>query len=103
MSDSIKEGLVTTNWADYTSVTACTIPTTCSSCTSSYFKASTVANNLRCAWNRASSSGGSCETSTAATPIGNFDCPTDSSNSSKPGCTACQKTKLLDTPTWISA
>jgi len=103
MSDSIKEGIDTIDWTKLSQVTACTIPNTCSYCTNSYFKGSPVANNLRCAWNMASSSGGSCETSTAATPIGNFTCPTDSSNSSKPGCTACQKTKLLDTPTWISA
>jgi hypothetical protein len=105
MSDSIKEGIDTIDWSKLTQVATCTRSTTCSSCTSSYFKGSTVADNLRCAWNSASSSGGSCETSSVSTPIGNFTCPTgssNSSNSSKPGCTACQKTKLLDTPTWIS-
>lgn len=102
MSDSIKEGIDAIDWTRLTQVAACTIPSTCSSCASSYFKGPTEANNLRCAWNSASSSGGSCETSSASTPIGNFTCPTGSSGSSKPGCTACQKTKLLDTPTWIS-
>ena len=103
MSDSIKEGIDTIDWSKLTSVkTTCVADgKTCSSCTSSYFKGSSVADNLRCAWNSASSSGGSCETSSASTPIGNFTCPTGS-DSSKPGCTACQKTKLLDTPTWIS-
>ena len=101
MSDTIKEGVDTIDWSKLTQVAACTRPSTCSSCTSSYYPGSSTADYIRCAWNSASSSGGSCETSSASTPIGNFTCPTGS-DSSKPGCTACQKTKLLDTPTWIS-
>jgi len=102
MSDSIKEGIDTIDWSKLTQVASCTRPSTCSSCTSSYYPGSSTVDNIRCAWNSASSSGGSCETSTASTPIGNFTCPTGSGSVTKPGCTACQKTKLLDTPTWIS-
>jgi hypothetical protein len=103
MSDSIKEGL-DIDWTKLSPVkTNCVVNNkTCDTCTKSYFKGPTVADNLRCAWNSASSSGGSCETSSASTPIGYFTCPTSSVTVTPPGCTACKKTVLLDTPTWIS-
>ena len=97
---SIKEGF---DWGGYTPVkNNCSIDgTTCATCISSYMKYSDTNDNIRCAWNSASSSGGSCETSSATTPVGYFTCPS-SDTVTKPGCTPCQKTKLLDTPTWMS-
>ena len=100
VSDSIKEGL-DIDWTKLGTVASCTRPSTCSSCVQSYYPGSSTADNIRCAWNSASSSGGSCETSSATTPVGYFTCPS-SNTVTKPGCTPCQKTKLLDTPTWMS-
>ena len=75
VSDSIKEGIDTIDWSKLTQVAACTRSTTCSSCVQSYYPGSSTADYIRCAWNSASSSGGSCETSSASTPIGYFTCP----------------------------
>jgi hypothetical protein len=105
LSASIKEGLVGTDWTKLESLKAnstCTDVSTCSTCTNSYMKYDNEKNNIRCAWRKNASNGiNSCVTSDEKTPIGDFLCPSDTSNT-KPGCTACPKLKLLDTPTWIS-
>jgi hypothetical protein len=105
MSDSIKEGI--DNAIDWTKLSAVktSCPTdgkTCDLCTKSYFKGSSTSDNIRCAWNTESSSGGSCESSTKDTKIGFFSCPTTDGPVTKPGCTACAKTVLLDTPTFMT-
>ena len=99
MSDSIKEGIDTIDWSKLTKVTtSCsTNAKDCELCNKSYYSGT---SNIRCAWNTESASGGSCEISTSATPIGNFSCPTGPVT--KPGCTACAKTVLLDTPTFMT-
>lgn len=100
LSDSIKEGL-DIDWSLLTPVSMCTKPTTCATCTNSYFRGSSTVDNLRCAWNSDSSSGGSCETSSSSTPVGYFTCPS-SGPITKSGCTPCAKTVLLDTPTFMT-
>jgi hypothetical protein len=105
VSGSIKEGLDTTDWTKLEPLdngSLCTRMTTCSTCTKSYLKFADEKDNIRCAWSKNTSNGiESCVSSDDKTPIGDFMCPTDTSNT-KPGCSACPKLKLLDTPTWIS-
>ena len=102
LSDSIKEGL-DIDWTKLTPVTTSCVTNgkTCATCTNSYFRGSSTADNVRCAWNSDSSAGGSCETSSSSTPIGYFTCPS-SEPIIKSGCTPCAKTVLLDTPTFMS-
>ena len=98
VSASIKEGLETTDWTKLTKVATCTRETSCSTCVSSYF--GVTGSQKRCAWNmNPSNKQYSCITSDDNTPVGEFSCPL--ATSVKPGCTACPKLKLLDTPTWI--
>jgi hypothetical protein len=104
VSASIKEGLVITDWTKLVPLNArsvCGDVTSCSTCTNSYLKYSEEKNNLRCAWRmNPSNKLYSCVTSDDKTPTGEYSCPLDTTNT-KPGCTACPKLKLLDTPTWI--
>ena len=100
VSASIKEGYAV-NGVNLTPVISCIDPSiknNCAKCTSSYF--GVAGSEKRCAWHKDSSNNMySCLTSDNTTPVGEFSCPKDTST--KPGCTACPKLKLLDTPTWI--
>jgi hypothetical protein len=103
VSASIKEGIVITDWDKYEYLkgsSTCKDVSTCSTCTKSYMKYTDPNDNIRCAWSKGSNNSYSCVSSDDKTPVGDFTCPTDTSNT-KPGCSACPKLKLLDTPTWI--
>jgi hypothetical protein len=98
VSGSIKEGLDVNGLID---VISCSGETTCANCTKSYFSISGN-KKIRCAWSKNTENGiNSCVISDDKTPTGDFMCPTDTSTT-KPGCSACPKLKLLDTPTWVS-
>jgi hypothetical protein len=100
VSASIKEGF---NVSGLTKVESCidaSIKNNCTKCISSYF--GSTGSETRCAWHmNPSNNQYSCVTSDPkTTPIGELSCPIDTYNT-KPGCSACPKLKLLDTPTWL--
>ncbi len=103
VSGSIKEGIITTNWNDLVDLkgrSTCGTLKTCSTCINSYLKYDDERDNIRCAWSKNLYGSRECVNSNTSTPVGDFDCTTDTSNT-KPGCTPCPKLKLLDTPTWL--
>ena len=108
VSGSIKEGLDVTDWNwNWNLLTAlkdksvCSDVTTCNTCNKSYLKYAEDKDNIRCSWKKNTSNNlYSCVSAIGSKPGDDFTCPTDTSNT-KPGCTACPKLKLLDTPTWL--